>query len=872
LAYMNRSNSQKIKVSLLAFVTAMMFYTVVAASSGAASARADHEQIASSNNPNAILFKRGAIDTRALSGLDTSAEDLRASSGEFSASSFSARNELRVIQFAGPIKRIWIERLQATGAEIIAYIPNNAYIIRGPAHTLKRMALLDAGSAADDARPIQWMGHFQAIQKIDPAYTDEMLTARTSANVDVEIELFDSIDATASIERISSLASSVNREPRRFLKFVVVSITIPAEELINVAGLSDVLFVGPAFQFATEDERSAQIIASNLTPDGTQPSGPGYMSWLASKELNAPSDFVIDITDTGLDRGLISDFSVHPDFLDAEGHSRVVYSLNYTGDGQKQDLRGHGSLVASVAAGLGATDREDAGGYRFGLGVDPIAKLGASQIFDLLGKLGTRMNFTSVVSSAYAGGARISNNSWGNGSNIYDSVAQEYDARVRDAQPGVAGNQEMVIVFSAGNGGAGGHISSPGTAKNVITVAASENYRPEGTDSCNLDGQGSIGPDGANNALDLLRYSAGGPTADGRAKPDITAPGTHIQGVASRGSPLIGTGLCPGPNLLQPPGQQFYTWSSGTSMAAPHITGAASLIRRFFTRRNLLGDNRAPSPAMTKAFLINSASYLSGENAGGNLPSERQGWGIANLTRAFDGIARKLVDQTTTFTESGQAYEIEGSIANRSESLSVTLVWTDAPGALAGAALVNDLDLEITVGGVTVYRGNRFDGTTSIEGGDADRLNNVESIRIPASAIPEGFNGNFKITVRAANIAGDGVPGNETNLDQDFALVAYNITAPLPSTPPPPPKKIPVITNVTYEKKTIAITGRDFTAAASVEINGKIIGKTFSFDAATGSLRLKLKPKKLNLNKHGDSQIVLIENNERSAVFTLHID
>ncbi len=869
---MNYSTSQRIKMALLAFVAAMMFYTALGSPVTVFSSGANHQQIALSNNPNAILFKRGALDTRALGELDTSAKDLRAPTVELSALSFPARNELRVIQFAGPIKRAWVERLQAAGAEIIAYIPNNAYIVRGTAGAFSRVAMLDAREAADDARPVQWMGHFQAIHKIDPLYTDEMLAARASVNVDVEIELLDSVDRSALIERISRLASSVNHEPRRFLKYVVLSLTVPAEELINIAALEDVLFVGPAFRFATEDERSAQILAANLTPDSTQPSGPGYMSWLASKSLNTPSDFVVDISDSGLDRGLTSDFSVHPDFLDAAGHSRVVYNVDYSGESQKQDRRGHGSLVASVVGGLGASDREDASGYMFGIGVDPMARLGASKIFDTFGKLGPRMDFTNLVSSAYAAGARLSNNSWGNGSNAYDSVAQEYDARVRDAQPGVAGNQEMVIVFSAGNGGAGGHISSPGTGKNVITVGASENYRPEGTDSCNFDGQGGIGPDGADNALDLLRYSAGGPTADLRAKPDIIAPGTHIQGAASRAAPLIGDGLCPGSTLLQPPGQGLYTWSSGTSLATPHITGAASLIRKFFTAHNLLSSRLAPSPAMTKAFLINSASYLSGENAGGNLPSDRQGWGIANLSRAFDGVARKLVDQTTLFTESGQTYEVEGSIANSAEPLRVTLTWTDAPGALAAAALVNDLDLEVAIGGATVYRGNHFEGATSVESGDRDRLNNVESITIPASALPQGFEGNFKITVRAANIAGDGVPGNENNLDQDFALVVYNITAPLPQAPPPPVKKIPVITNATYVKKTLTITGHDFTAAARVEINGNVIGKTFSFDAATNSLSLKLKVKKLNLNKHGDSQIVLIENNERSTVFTLHLD
>src|SRR6185503_13292976 len=111
-----------------------------------------------------------------------------------------------------------------------------------------------------------------------------------------------------------------------------------------------------------------------------------------------------------------------------------------------------------------------------------------------------------------------------------------------------------------------------------------------------------------------------------------------------------------------------------------------------------------------------------------------------------------LVDQTKTFTESGQTFETQGSIADRNHPLRVTLAWTDAPGSLLGPATVNDLDLEIAVGGVTVYRGNNFVGAYSIAGGESDRFNNVESIYIPAGAIPTGVDGNFTITVRAANI------------------------------------------------------------------------------------------------------------------------
>ncbi|HXG64788.1 MAG TPA: Ig-like domain-containing protein, partial [Blastocatellia bacterium] len=173
-------------------------------------------------------------------------------------------------------------------------------------------------------------------------------------------------------------------------------------------------------------------------------------------------------------------------------------------------------------------------------------------------------------------------------------------------------------------------------------------------------------------------------------------------------------------------------------------------------------------PAMVKAFLTNSASYMTGVNAGGDLPHQRQGWGLTNLGRALDGTPRLLIDQTQTFANTGSQYTLKGRVADPSKPFRVTLAWTDAPGAPFANPVVNDLDLRVEVGG-RVYLGNQLAGDVSIEGGAADKLNNIESVWLPA-----GATGDFVVRVNAANLPGDGVPNNSDATDQDFALVVYN--------------------------------------------------------------------------------------------------
>src|SRR6185503_865506 len=108
-------------------------------------------------------------------------------------------------------------------------------------------------------------------------------------------------------------------------------------------------------------------------------------------------------------------------------------------------------------------------------------------------------------------------------------IDAEYDAVVRDADLNpLNGDQGFLSVFSAGNlGPMNLTVGWPATAKNVLSVGATENYRLGVTDGCGITGLEG------DNIDHILTISSRGPTADGRVKPDLVAPGSRIQSLAS---------------------------------------------------------------------------------------------------------------------------------------------------------------------------------------------------------------------------------------------------------------------------------------------------------------------------------------------------
>lgn len=719
---------------------------------------------------NLIMLKRGQLDT---TGADpVIAEALRQPEG--------LPVSLNIVQLFGPPTAEAVAKINQSGAEIVSYIPNNAYLVWATPAELARL------NSANQADLVQWSGPFHPAYKIDPRIKIDSVE-----QIAASIEIIGSQGSREAIEKIKLLAREVLMPEFDAAGTVHIKVLAESFRLAELARLPEVLAVEPWVKPVLTDERANQIVAAPLAFDNNSPVGrpstPGYMDYLASIGLNTPFDFSVDVADTGFDTGANQAGLIHPDFLDLQGKSRISFLHDFSGDFdahngdpsilQTHDTLGHGTLNASIIGGLNTKTGSafaDSLGYQYGLGVAPFVKIGISKLFDDNSNF-ARFSFEEFASTSYRSGARISSNSWGGCNplfgfcNLYSDDSRVFDSLVRDARPEEGGNQSYVIVVSAGNEGNlfDGTINMPGTAKNVITVGASENFRPEPTspgDACETP------PVIADDAMDVALFSSSGRTQDGRAKPDLVAPGTNMIGAAPQDAfyktkDVEELEVC---NRYFPVGQTLYTMTSGTSHSTPVVSGAAALAYQWFKLRSGV----EPSPALVKAFILNSTTYLTGDLAGDDLPGKHQGWGLLNIRRMFETTDRVVLDESParTFTQSGgQPFEITGVITDASKEFRVMLAWTDPPGSTTtNAPYVNQLNLEVVIGGV-VYQANNFSGQYSTPGGVADFLNNVQGVRIK----PE-TTGPFVVRVKPVIIAGDGVPGNSTEVDQDFALVVTN--------------------------------------------------------------------------------------------------
>lgn len=313
----------------------------------------------------------------------------------------------------------------------------------------------------------------------------------------------------------------------------------------------------------------------------------------------------------------------------------------------------------------------------------------------------------SWLNTHHTNGARIHTNSWGNDyTTAYDNWCRDIDAYSHDSEDGM-------VAFAETNGTL---LKNPENAKNVLAVAAASRSNPE-----------ALGSGGR------------GPTADGRQKPEVYAPGCSTFSAS--------TATC------------GVTTMCGTSMACPVVAGSGALLKQYFedgyypSGSAVPADAFTPSGALLRACLISSAvnmtgitGYIGNQEGFGRILLDNVAFlsGDAELVRVVDVPHAQGLSH-------GQQQTIQVTLPAGKSELRLTLVWSDEPGA-AGAAFptVNDLNLLMRDPSGNVYHGNlrnTTDGAATANPATKDAKNTVEQIILYN---PPG--GTYYIRVEALNV------------------------------------------------------------------------------------------------------------------------
>jgi hypothetical protein len=496
-----------------------------------------------------------------------------------------------------------------------------------------------------------------------------------------------------------------------------------------------------------EDKASATRFWASVRGDlGSRVAGPRVAGGVERIWLDAPARVTLDqsvpqigapaawragftgagttvaVLDTGLD-------ATHPDLTDA-----VTGAQDFTDDGVDgtDDGYGHGTHVASIITGSGA-----ASGGRYA-GVAPDTKLLIGKVLDDNG-FGDTSWIIAGMEWAAAQHARVVNMSLGLsfGAGADDPLVQALTRLTENGGP--------LFVVSAGNTGPdGGTVNSPADAAAALSVGA------------------------VSKQDELADFSSRGPTPDGAIKPEITAPGVDIV-AAKAAHGQIGDAV-----------GDAYVRLSGTSMAAPHVAGAAAI---------LAGQHPDWTAGQLKAALVGSATPRAG------VPVDAQGAGRVDVARAVSqpayatpadlnlGIARwphtddPPIRRTVTYHNAGSAPV--------TLDLSVAMAGAGGQPAPAGMFTLSQPTVTVPAGGTTGVEltaattepapDTRYTGLLTAAGGPI-------TIRTPLSLVKEVES--YDVPVRVLDRAGQ--PTADYNvflldLDQGTSYQPYDPSGVVPA-------------------------------------------------------------------------------------------
>jgi len=519
-----------------------------------------------------------------------------------------------LVQFAGPVEAIWLDQVTALGGHVLGYLPENTHLVQMRPAVASSVASLPT---------VRWVGPYLPDYKLDPAL--QVHSAAITPLAEFTLATAPGVDPMTLATTLQNLGITLV-EAAFSATGGWVRIQAPLAQVATLAQQPEILWIEPYIPPTLFNEKGRKIIGAEAVWQDLGYFGAGQ---------------IVAVSDSGLSvQGALS-----PDFDGRLVRAFAPSEMNIRADCRAKttwtDLNGHGTHVAGSVLGNGSRSGSNPANHQYTgshAGVAPEAQLvflalntdgsGSIQCIDLNG---------DFLARGYQAGARISSNSWGasdrGGYNVLSSLVDDYLWR----------HQDYLVLYAAGNAGPGAQtVGSPGTAKNALTVGASENNRPD---------RGERGDD-PNTVTD---FSSRGPTADGRIKPEIVAPGSWILSVRAAQAP---------DGSFWDNFNDDYAFMGGTSMATPLTAGGAALVREWLGRaRNIT----SPSGALMKAVLINGATRL----PGAAMPNQSSGFGRTDLKNTLTAQYAVIDDY------------VQGLSTGESVTYTVQVISTTQVGTLA---------------------------------------------------------------------------------------------------------------------------------------------------------------------------------------------
>ncbi|HEX2997293.1 MAG TPA: S8 family serine peptidase, partial [Anaerolineales bacterium] len=391
-----------------------------------------------------------------------------------------------IVQFAGPIEQSWKDAVSAEGAEILYYIPDFAFKVRMNASIASRVQQLGFVSdviafrpefklAADLKRDGEINLYRVRVEKGADFAAVRSLVAGTGSDVV-------SFDAGTSKESISSADTVTSGSG-------IMIVAADGAFVDSIAALDDVASISNYYLNETTSAETG--------PAGNDAADDIIGAAVANARGYDGSTQIAAVADTGLGGGTAA--TAHPDIPS----SRIVAIYNWPGatDTCFQTITNDGSIDVDSGHGTHTSGSvlSDGGPSGEGRGMAPAARLvfqstenwaTISTYCQVLGGwpangyflTGLPDDLKTLFQQAYNAGARVHSNSWGS------AQAGDYTVDSANADSFVWTNRDMMITFSAGTEGIDANsngvvdndsIGSPATAKNVLTIGASENARPD---------------------------------------------------------------------------------------------------------------------------------------------------------------------------------------------------------------------------------------------------------------------------------------------------------------------------------------------------------------------------------------------------------